>query len=511
MSKRSPKELQGDTQRAVQILQLFTDPSKGRDVKMLIPPSVLRDAHGIVFIRLYRIGFMLSAKSGTGIIIARLPDGSWSAPSGVSMSSLGFGHQAGGEVIDSIIVMNYRAAVKAFFDGGGQLQLGVGASLAAGPYGRAADVSASASNTTHIAATYAYSASKGLYLGYSFEGSKISERVNTNQAYYGRPITAREILTGAVPPTQDAAQLYDMLTAMGAGPRPGLPFAPKNAKGQPLSPTTSMASPQSSFQRPLPPLQQQAPPRTSNHQRPNNNEEYEDPPPPYQAYDSSKPLPPPSSSASSMKNGSPSTPFTSPTPPPAPQQQHHNAIMPPPINDSKRPVMNNGKSSFNNGDSSQFSRQNINQAAVNIHNTGNAQGLGPGGSSSSYNTGPLSPTHNSFAAAGSSHSFAGPSFSSTQQQPPPPINDNANTMSLSGPPQSSTDVKKPIMDEPRTNSLTVVVAKYDYTGDQPTDLSFQAGDHIIVTKRLDDRQSWWEGEIGDRRGFFPANYTDELE
>ncbi|OAC99132.1 hypothetical protein MUCCIDRAFT_180990 [Mucor lusitanicus CBS 277.49] len=357
---------------------------------MLIPPSVLRDAHGIVFIRLYRIGFMLSAKSGTGIIIARLPDGSWSAPSGVSMSSLGFGHQAGGEVIDSIIVMNYRAAVKAFFDGGGQLQLGVGASLAAGPYGRAADVSASASNTTHIAATYAYSASKGLYLGYSFEGSKISERVNTNQAYYGRPITAREILTGAVPPTQDAAQLYDMLTAMGAGPRPGLPFAPKNAKGQPL-------------------------------------------------------------------------------------------------------------------------RQNINQAAVNIHNTGNAQGLGPGGSSSSYNTGPLSPTHNSFAAAGSSHSFAGPSFSSTQQQPPPPINDNANTMSLSGPPQSSTDVKKPIMDEPRTNSLTVVVAKYDYTGDQPTDLSFQAGDHIIVTKRLDDRQSWWEGEIGDRRGFFPANYTDELE
>ncbi|GAN10071.1 DUF500 and sh3 domain protein [Mucor ambiguus] len=500
MSKRSPKELQSDTQRAVQILQLFTDPSKGRDVKMLIPPSVLRDAHGIVFIRLYRIGFMLSAKSGTGIIIARLPDGSWSAPSGVSMSSVGFGHQAGGEVIDSIIVMNYRAAVKAFFDGGGQLQLGVGASLAAGPFGRAADVSASASNTTHIAATYAYSSSKGLYLGYSFEGSKISERVNTNQAYYGRPITAREILTGVVPPTQDAARLYDMLTAMGAGPRPGLPFASKNAKGQTLPPTAnSMSSPQSNFQRPLPPLQQQRPPRTSNNQRPNNSEDYEDPPPPYQAYDSSKPLPP-----SSMENGNSSTPFT----PPPPQQQH-NAIIPPPVNDSKRPVINNGKSSYINGDSSQFSRQNINQAAVNIHNTGNAQGLGPG-SSSSYNTGPLSPTHNhNFAAAGPSNGFAGQS-SSSAQPPPPAAHANTNTMSLSGPPQSSTDVKKPIMDEPRTNSLTVVVAKYDYTGDQPTDLSFQAGDHIIVTKRLDDRQSWWEGEIGDRRGFFPANYTDEL-
>jgi lipid-binding SYLF domain-containing protein len=47
------------------------DPKKGRDVKTLIPPSVLREAHGICIIRLYRIGFMLSAKSGSGVIIAR--------------------------------------------------------------------------------------------------------------------------------------------------------------------------------------------------------------------------------------------------------------------------------------------------------------------------------------------------------------------------------------------------------------------------------------------------------
>lgn len=424
-----------------------------------------------------------------------------------NINNQGFGHQAGGEVIDSIIVMNYRAAVKAFFDGGGQLQLGVGASLAAGPYGRAADVSASAGNTSYVAATYAYSASKGLYIGYSFEGSKISERVNTNQAYYGRPITAREILTGVVPPTQDAARLYDMLTAMGAGPRPGLPFAPKNAKGQPLSPTaSSMSSPQPDFHRPLPPLQQQGPPHTSNNQRPNNKEGYEEPPPPYQPYDLSKAPPPPPTSSSSMNNGNSSSPYIS-----SPPQQQNNAAIPPPINDSKRPIVNNNeKSNYNNTDQNQFSRQNINQAAVNIHNTGNAQGFGPGSSNNNnFSTGPS----NSFSAAGpsgnSNNHFAGPSSSSTS----PPMNATTapgTTMALSGPPQSSTDVKKPIMDEPRSNSLTVVVAKYDYTGDQPTDLSFQAGDHIIVTKRLDDRQSWWEGEIGDRRGFFPANYTDEL-
>lgn len=52
--------------------------------------------------------------------------------------------------------MNYRGAVKAFFDAGGQIQLGVAVSVAAGPLGRSADVSASASNMNHIAATYAY-------------------------------------------------------------------------------------------------------------------------------------------------------------------------------------------------------------------------------------------------------------------------------------------------------------------------------------------------------------------
>lgn len=40
-------------------------------MQTLIPPSILREAHGIVFIRLYRVGFMISAKGGTGIIIAR--------------------------------------------------------------------------------------------------------------------------------------------------------------------------------------------------------------------------------------------------------------------------------------------------------------------------------------------------------------------------------------------------------------------------------------------------------
>ncbi|KAI9278352.1 hypothetical protein BDA99DRAFT_428789, partial [Phascolomyces articulosus] len=311
----------------------------------LIPPSILANAHGLMFIRLYRGGFMVSAKKGTGVIIARLPDGSWSAPSGISMGALGFGHQAGVEVIDSIIVMNYRGAVKAFFDGGGQMQLGASMSISAGPLGRAADVAASTANGQHISATYAYSSSKGLFAGYSFEGSKISERVNTNAAFYGRNINAREILTGGVARPPQAQRLYDMLTSLGAGPRPGLPFAPKKGR---------MSMP--------PPQQQQHPSFYNNQQHPSQGS-FHQPQSPYQS-----------------------------TPPP-PQQ-------------------------FNN----------------------NPPGMG--------------------GAA--------------------------------------------------MEQMTVVIAKYDFNGEQPGDLTFSAGDHIIVTQRKGDRQAWWEGEIGSRKGMFPANYTEDM-
>ncbi|KAG2194130.1 hypothetical protein INT47_004200 [Mucor saturninus] len=440
---RTPKELKADIQKAVQILELFTDPNKGRDVQTLIPPSVLREAHGIVFIRLYRIGFMISAKGGTGIIIARLPDGSWSAPSGVSMSSVGFGHQAGGEVIDSIIVMNYRAAVKAFFDGGGQLQLGVGASLAVGPMGRAADISASAANTSHIAATYAYSASKGLYMGYSFEGSKISERVNTNAAYYGRPITARDILTGTVPPPQDAARLYDILNSLGAGPRPGLPFASQKSKRTQSmnSSTATTAGRPSAAILPPPVNYANRPPTTA--------DGFEEPPPPYQPNESNDyhATSPPAAAAAAA------APLTTPT----------------------------------TKESSSFQQAYLSTGARSHQHHPTYQ------PSSSYQAS-YEPNDMDSKGKGANRSM---SSSSPVVSPSPPV---------------GTDIKKPFpLAKEEEEPMTVVVAKYDYHGDSPSDLQFSAGDHIIVIKRLEDRQSWWEGEIGTRRGFFPANYTQDLE
>lgn len=48
-------------------------------------------------------------------------------------------------------------------------------------------------------------------------------------------------------------------------------------------------------------------------------------------------------------------------------------------------------------------------------------------------------------------------------------------------------------------------ALYDFTPQEAGELEFKRGDVITVTDRTD--QHWWHGEIGHRRGLFPATYV----
>lgn len=50
----------------------------------------------------------------------------------------------------------------------------------------------------------------------------------------------------------------------------------------------------------------------------------------------------------------------------------------------------------------------------------------------------------------------------------------------------------------------VATALYPFQGQDATELSFQAGEKIVVTRQLGE---WWEGELRGRRGLFPANYV----
>ena len=165
-----------------------------------IPKDVLRHARGLAIMSVVKAGFIFSAKGGQGVVVARTPHG-WSGPSFIATGGGGWGLQAGAQVTDFVIVLNDDAAVKAF-SRGGNVTIGADVSAAAGPVGRTA-----AGAVMPTAAVYTYSRSKGLFLGVSLEGAVIGTQRESNFRYYGGPVRADSILSGATKPPPGAAPL----------------------------------------------------------------------------------------------------------------------------------------------------------------------------------------------------------------------------------------------------------------------------------------------------------------
>lgn len=169
-----------------------------------IPRSVLRHARGLAVMSVVKAGFIFSGKGGHGVVVARTNHG-WFGPSFVGTGGAGWGLQIGAELTDFVIVLNNWDAVRAF-SRGGNVTIGADVSAAAGPVGRAAEA-----DVTPTAAIYTYSRSKGLFAGISLEGAVIGTRKEANARYYGRPVSASDILHGRVAPPAGARRLRSAL------------------------------------------------------------------------------------------------------------------------------------------------------------------------------------------------------------------------------------------------------------------------------------------------------------
>lgn len=178
-----------------------------------IPDAVLRQAKGLAILTIVKVGMMVTYNIGTGLVIARRDDGSWSPPSAISSFGVGWGAQAGGEFTDLIIVLRSDDAVKTF-SGNAHLSIGAGLSAAVGIIGRAAEADVRA-GTSGYAACYTYGCSKGAFVGCSLEGSIVTTRTQENSRFYGsQSISAPGVLLGSLPRPPAAAILYRALADM---------------------------------------------------------------------------------------------------------------------------------------------------------------------------------------------------------------------------------------------------------------------------------------------------------
>ncbi|KAE8604950.1 hypothetical protein XENTR_v10014907 [Xenopus tropicalis] len=208
MNNPIPSNLKSEAKKAAKILREFTTISSRNGPDKIIPPHVIAKAQGLAVLSVIKAGFLVTARGGSGIVLARLPGGRWSAPSAIGIAGLGGGFEIGIEVSDLVIILNHERAVKAFAKGG-NLTLGGNFTVAVGPLGRnlEGDVAIRSS-----AAVYTYCKSRGLFAGISLEGSGLIERKDTNRKFYGQEdIRAYEILFGEIPRPALAEELYEIL------------------------------------------------------------------------------------------------------------------------------------------------------------------------------------------------------------------------------------------------------------------------------------------------------------
>ncbi|KAI8806785.1 hypothetical protein BJ742DRAFT_679733 [Cladochytrium replicatum] len=200
------ESLAAECQKCSSILDHFIKGNNKVDAT-LIPPKIIENAKGVAVVTVIKAGFVWTGKIGSGLVVAKLADGRWSAPSSVALTGVGFGAQIGAQLTDFVFILNTYDAVKAFSHGG-NVTLGAQIGVAAGPVGRAVEGAGTIMNPAPI---YAYSKNKGLFAGISLEGSVVMTRNDANAHFYNRKVTARELLSGEVDPPVIAETLYRSL------------------------------------------------------------------------------------------------------------------------------------------------------------------------------------------------------------------------------------------------------------------------------------------------------------
>eukprot|EP00887_Chlorella_sp_A99_P007669 scaffold20.g7669.t1 len=205
--------MEGDLFKAANALRQAAASLGGLRGERGVPRAVFAGAHGLAVVSCLRAGLgALSATVGTGVVVARRADGAgWSAPSSLQLVGSGLGWAAGAALVDVLVVLRSPAAVRAFC--GSQIGLGGSAAIAAGPLGRNAGANAAA-GLAGGATMLSYSCARGLFAGVALEGSLLRTRDAVNHRFYGRPLSAKALLTSdAVPPPAGAATFYAALGA----------------------------------------------------------------------------------------------------------------------------------------------------------------------------------------------------------------------------------------------------------------------------------------------------------
>lgn len=180
------------------------------------PQDLIKRAKAVMICpRIFKAGFFFGGEGGSCVLLARAGNGTWSYPAFYSIGSGSFGLQIGVQDSQLLMLIMTERGLNAVLDS--QIKLGATAGIAVATLG----VGVQGSTTAAVGADIvAFSSARGLYGGISLEGSVMSTDTQWDQAYYGQPFAARQVVMQMQGSNSGADPLRDLLTRYGSSNRP---------------------------------------------------------------------------------------------------------------------------------------------------------------------------------------------------------------------------------------------------------------------------------------------------
>ncbi|KAL7818805.1 hypothetical protein V8C44DRAFT_319148 [Trichoderma aethiopicum] len=226
-----------------------------------IPKRIMQNAAGIAVFTCMRSGLWMTGSGGSGILIARKSDGTWSPPSGIMLHTPTLSFIIGVDVYDCVLVITSLAALESVSRP--RVTLGEDVELRSGETVSLVS-DESEINWKELGNTVlTYMKARGQQQLVNLHGCMLSERSNENERFYGSSdITHMDILAGNVArDVEETTALNEVLkmaegrtdydnsviNKVAAEPAPSdalITTSPPKALSMPSSPHTSFGIPQ---------------------------------------------------------------------------------------------------------------------------------------------------------------------------------------------------------------------------------------------------------------------------
>ena len=179
-------------QQAVVDRARITIPDLSHDKAFGNARQLLHRARAVLIVpRLYKGGFIVGGEGGTGVMLVHGSGNTWSDPAFFAIGAASFGLQAGLEQSETVLfVMTQRGLDALLRD---QYKFGAQAGIAVANLGSGVEGAIGGASPPDIVV---WSSSSGVYAGISLDGSVLRAQPDDDRAYYGRPVTTRDILFG---------------------------------------------------------------------------------------------------------------------------------------------------------------------------------------------------------------------------------------------------------------------------------------------------------------------------